>query len=597
MSSRTKSIRRASLALLAGFAICVSLPMPSAQAAPPDLMTYQGFLVDGNGNTVAPGTPANYPVTFRIYTASLGGTRLWSEQQIVTVDKGNFSVILGEGTPIGGELHPLLSSVMAGPSSSDRYMSLSVTIGNTTSEMLPRLRMLPAPYAFLATSANNLVNPGGTSVVAYANSRVEVNGNLFASGVISGNGSGLSGLTAAQLNGTVADTLLSPNVALRAGGNAFDGNQTIAGNLGLGTLGIAFPLTIGNNVLGDKISLWGQSGNTFGFGIGPSLLQIHTDTPGNDIAFGYGSSAAMTETMRIKGNGNLGIGTPVPGARLSLVSPGSTEQVGSVLSTSLRTSVGTLGTTAGNELGLASFGFGSGNNSSLGIRGLRATAGSDWSSTAIGLGMDVDNSVRAGASLWLHGNGNVGIGVTTPGAKLDVNGSIRSTSLTVNGPFTASSFNAASITANTINGEKAPQTYILGPGANLNSWRELPMDVGALLGDTDGGRIKVLLRNHNDKIVRTVSYEFYAENDTDNFGLPYRQFMTLSSFTAQRYFRLGTTDASDIAADYNWFWIRNYRSGVAFGGNDSPPENFANRYTFWILVAPNITATVIVYDR
>ncbi|MBI1842613.1 MAG: hypothetical protein HYR88_17380 [Verrucomicrobia bacterium] len=596
MSSRAKSLCGASLSLLAVLAICVGLP--SAQAAPPDLMTYQGFLVDGNGNALASSSPANYPVTFRIYTASLGGTRLWSEQQIVTVDKGNFSVILGEGTPIGGEVHPLLSAVMAGPAASDRYMSLSVTIGAATSEMLPRLRMLPAPYAFLATSANNLVNPGGTSVVAYANSRVEVNGNLFASGVISGNGSGLSGLTASQLNGTVDDSLLSANVALKAGGNAFTGNQTIAGNLGLSTPNTTFPLTIGNNTLGDKISLWGQSGNSFGFGVAPGLLQIHTDNPGSDIGFGYGSGAALTETMRIKGNGNVGIGVQQPGARLSLAAPGSAEQVGSVLSTTLRANAGSLGATAGSELALASIGFFSGNHSSLGLRGLRATAGSDWTSTAIGLEMDVDNTLRAGGGgLWMHANGNVGIGVTTPGAKLDVNGSIRSTSLTVNGPFTASSFNAASITANTINGEKPPQTYTVGPGANLNTWRELQMDTTALLGDADGGRIKVLLRDHGGKIVRTVSYEFYAENDTDNFGLAYRQFMTVSSFGTQRYFRLGTTDASDIGADYDWFWIRNYRSGIAFGGNDFPPESGANRYKFWILVRPNITATVIVYDR
>ena len=565
--------------------------LPAAHAAgPPEAMTYQGFLVDANGNPLAPSTPANYPVIFRIFQTTSGGASLWSEQQIVTVDKGNFSVILSEGSAVGAEPKPLLSTVLS-TNGADRYIQISVTIGTTTSDMLPRLRLLPSPYAFLATSANNLVSPAGVPVIRYGNSRVEVTGDIAASGVISGNGAGLTGLTVGQVSGTFADSQLSANVARRDVGNAFTGNQSINGTLGVGTSGSTFPLTLGNNSLGDKLSLWGQSGNSFGLGIAPALFQIHTDLPGSDIAFGYGSSAAMTETMRIKGNGNVGIGVPQPSARLSLTVPGSGELVGSAHSTTLRTYSGLLGTSVNNELALASIGFNSGNQSSLGIRAIRATAGSDWTTTALGLGMDVDSTPRAGgASLWLHGNGNIGVGTTTPTAKLEVNGAIKATSIAVNGTVSATTFTG------TFNGEKAPTTHIIGP-ANLNLWRELAIDTAALLGDTDGGRIRVLLRDHGGKIVRAATYEFYAENDTDNFGVTGRQFISVSSFGTQRYFRLGTTDAGDIASDWNWFWLRNYRSGVAFGGNDSPPENFANRYRFWLLVAPNISATVIVYDR
>ena len=59
---------------------------------------------------------------------------------------------------------------------------------------------------------------------------------------------------------------------------------------------------------------------------------------------------------------------------------------------------------------------------SLGVRAIRTANGSDWCSTAIGLGMDVDNTPRAGASLFLHANGNVGIGTAAPAAKLQVTG-------------------------------------------------------------------------------------------------------------------------------------------------------------------------------
>lgn len=88
-----------------------------------------------------------------------------------------------------------------------------------------------------------------------------------------------------------------------------DGTVTFIGNVGVEneptpSFPIAFP-----NGTGDKISLWGQSGNTYGFGVQNNLLQVHTDVTGADIAFGYGSSAALTETARITGAGQLQIPT------------------------------------------------------------------------------------------------------------------------------------------------------------------------------------------------------------------------------------------------------------------------------------------------
>ncbi len=98
--------------------------------------------------------------------------------------------------------------------------------------------------------------------------------------------------------------------------NWVNGNGYFANNLGIRNSTPAFPLSFDPG-LGDKISLWSNSTNSYGFGIQGSLLQIHTDISAADIGFGYGSSSAFFETMRIKGNGNVGIGNNAPYSPLS----------------------------------------------------------------------------------------------------------------------------------------------------------------------------------------------------------------------------------------------------------------------------------------
>ena len=83
-----------------------------------------------------------------------------------------------------------------------------------------------------------------------------------------------------------------------------------AGNVGIG-VSPAYPLHFASN-LGDKISLYGSGSNHYGIGIQDYMLQIHSSLPGTDVVFGYGCSASLTETMRIKGTGQVGIGTGAP---------------------------------------------------------------------------------------------------------------------------------------------------------------------------------------------------------------------------------------------------------------------------------------------
>jgi hypothetical protein len=113
-------------------------------------------------------------------------------------------------------------------------------------------------------------------------------------------------------NGNVGIGEANPSSKLTVNGNA-----AVTGNVVIGTSTPGIPLSMGSSV-GDKISLWGSSGNTYGFGIQNGLLQIHTNDVATDVAFGYGSSAAMIETMRIKGSGNVGIGTANPTYKLDV---------------------------------------------------------------------------------------------------------------------------------------------------------------------------------------------------------------------------------------------------------------------------------------
>lgn len=89
------------------------------------------------------------------------------------------------------------------------------------------------------------------------------------------------------------------------------------GNVGIRTNTPGFPLTFPNSV-GDKISLWGQNGPHFGFGINDGKLLIHVDNAGSDVLFGYGTYGAFTETMRVKGTGRVGIGASEPKSQLSV---------------------------------------------------------------------------------------------------------------------------------------------------------------------------------------------------------------------------------------------------------------------------------------
>jgi microcystin-dependent protein len=147
----------------------------------PDLLPYQGTLVNGDGEPLGMPSPRNYDVVFRIFDASSGGNLVWSEQQTVTVDNGRFSVQLGQGAAFEAEPRPAMGAVFRAATASDRYLETTVKgvgSGGVDSTLLVRTRLLPVPFAMVAQharTAERIVNNANARVITIVGGRVGIN--------------------------------------------------------------------------------------------------------------------------------------------------------------------------------------------------------------------------------------------------------------------------------------------------------------------------------------------------------------------------------------------------------------------------------------
>ena len=155
----TQTVGRAALLCLLINIHCLD-HLDAQTRTPPDRMAFQSYLTDINGDPMGAAAPVNKTLKFIIYEAEQGPDSKWAEQQVVTVNNGHFSVILGEGTRLNdssGQQLPF-AEVFAGTGASDRFIELTVVneSGGSDQVLLPRLRLLPSPYAFMASKVASL---------------------------------------------------------------------------------------------------------------------------------------------------------------------------------------------------------------------------------------------------------------------------------------------------------------------------------------------------------------------------------------------------------------------------------------------------------
>jgi hypothetical protein len=321
---------------------------------------------------------------------------------INTTAKGSYSIATGSGTTASGVISTAMGT---GTTASGAF---STTIGNgTTASGSNSLAM-----GFKTNAIGDICTAMGSGTTASRAYSTAMGQNTYASGDISTSmgyytkSKSFGGLAIGHYNDSTnaanSADINSLNRLFQIGNGTSDNARSNAmtvlqnGNIGIGEVNPGVPLNFASS-MGDKISLFSNSGNHYGFGIQSSLLQIHSDNATSDIAFGYGKSDAFTENVRFKGNGNIGIGTSSPAYMLTVKNDIDVDNGDA-----------NAGTTA-NTLK-----FGGGNTGEA--------IGSNRTTATNRFGLDFyTNSINR---MTITQGGNIGIGITNPTSKLDVNGPI-----------------------------------------------------------------------------------------------------------------------------------------------------------------------------
>jgi hypothetical protein len=309
-----------------------------------------------------------------------------------------------------------------------------------------------APYVGISLKSDN-----AAGYTAYSIGRTGVDGywgvaggtNHYYTGTVVGDtvlaGIGKLHLASGAISATVAMTISGGNVGIGTTGpiaqTEIYGNSQLTAALTdagvrTGTLaingGTAGSAGEGGAILFGNIS--SHSANSVGFAAIKGLLGNGSGNTAGDLAFSTRNAYTdtnLTERMRITSTGNVGIGTTGPQSKLSV---DDTNKANSTNGSNLliRTTdtatidmggVIALGGNYNSTTNWAPFGT---------IRGAKENVTADNYAGYLQFNTIAHGSVFT-EKMRITSAGNVGIGTTSPGTKLDVNGVIRGTSFSANG--------------------------------------------------------------------------------------------------------------------------------------------------------------------
>jgi hypothetical protein len=283
--------------------------------------------------------------------------------------------------------------------------SFNVSVGSSSPGGAARFVVNASSGASAATM--KVLSSAGASLFSVDNS-----GNVVTAG----------SLTAGSFVGSLSGTVTAGNLSSGAfGANTGGGNYSFPGNVGIGTTAPLASLDLGavNGVRQLIYGAGGTSGYQMGFGVdlisGMNSLDLFMGRGnGSNTAFNidYPTSATFpytgyTSALTVLNTGNVGIGTTTPSQKL--------EVAGNVSSTGLCLS-GVCNTTWPT----------SGVSSIFGRSGAVVAASGDYSVAQVTGAAPLASptftgSVTMPGGIW-NSSGNVGIGTTAPGQKLEVNG-------------------------------------------------------------------------------------------------------------------------------------------------------------------------------
>ena len=263
--------------------------VPTVDAvAPPNIITYQGRLLDANEVPVSSSTVS---ISFAFYDAITGGTCLWSNSsatcatttaRTVTLTDGLFSEDLGDAGA-----SPAYAAIADSVFADNATVYLEIIVD--TEPLVPRKRLVAAPYALNAGTINGLGSADFDLDQIYDNDGDATLDVDTSSGLIFDLSS--TGTLQFQENGVASFTFQTDGDSLFAGGNVYIGSDTVSGvNSSFAVNGDDF-FTTGSIAAQDDIYadsfVAGDSSTTYGDGSltqGTASSSFFIDVAGGDAA-------------------------------------------------------------------------------------------------------------------------------------------------------------------------------------------------------------------------------------------------------------------------------------------------------------------------